>query len=53
MGKASYNINEKIKLNYEFAVDQNYQEFNYSDFGANINLNNLGVILTILKKINI
>ena len=37
VGSASYNINDKIKLNYNFSVDQNYQELNYNEFGAKLN----------------
>ncbi len=37
VGSASYNINDKIKLNYNFSVDQNYQELNYNELGAKLN----------------
>ena len=37
VGSASYNINNKINLNYNFSIDQNYQELNYNEFGAKIN----------------
>ena len=33
VGTASYKFNDKITLNYDFAVDQNYNEFNYNDLG--------------------
>ena len=36
VGSASYKISEKIKLNYNFNVDQNYQEINYNEFGSSI-----------------
>ena len=27
-------FNNKFKLNYNFAIDQNYQDFNYSEVGT-------------------
>ena len=41
VGEASFNLNEKINFNYEFNVDQNYQDLNYSDFNANINFKDI------------
>ena len=34
VGEAKYNINNKIKLNYDFSLDQGYGEFNYNEIGA-------------------
>jgi LPS-assembly protein len=41
VGEASFNLNEKINFSYEFNVDQNYQDLNYSDFNANINFKDI------------
>ena len=43
VGSVSYNVNEKIKLNYNFSLDQNYQDLNYSELGANMNLGLLDI----------
>ena len=50
VGKVDYNVNEKINLNYEFAVDQNYQDLNYNDFGAKINFNNLDIDFNYIEE---
>ena len=36
MGSSTFNFNDKFNLTHQFAVDQNYQEFNYNDFGINL-----------------
>ena len=41
VGSASYQLNDKVNLKYDFAVDQNYREFNYNDFGASFDLNKI------------
>ena len=35
VGKATYNINNKLDINYNFSLDQNYKELNYNEIGAN------------------
>ena len=37
VGSANYSINNKIKLNYNFSVDQNYNDINYNELGATFN----------------
>ena len=37
VGSSNFKINEKLNIEYNFSVDQNYNDFNYNDFGANIN----------------
>ena len=37
VGSASYTLNKKIKLNYNFNIDQNYKEINYNELGTTIN----------------
>jgi len=39
VGNSNYKINNGIELNYNFALDQNYNELNYNEFGAKIDLN--------------
>ena len=36
VGSSSFNFNDKFNLTHQFAIDQNYQEFNYNDFGLNL-----------------
>ena len=33
------NFNTKLNFDYNFSLDHNYKDFNYNEFGANINLN--------------
>ena len=35
VGKASFNINNKLNLNYNFSVDQNYKDLNYNEISSN------------------
>ncbi len=37
VGSSTYKLNNKIDLNYNFSLDQNYKEFNYNEIGAVIN----------------
>ena len=39
VGSTSYGVNNKFNINYNFAVDQNYKQLNYNDFGANFDFN--------------
>ena len=50
MGSTSYNINEKIKLTHNFAIDQNYQELNYNDFGSSFAFNNFNVDFNYIEE---
>lgn len=34
VGNATLNINDKINLNYDFSIDQNYKDIPYSEIGA-------------------
>ena len=38
VGSASLNINNDINLNYNFALDQNYNDLNYNEVNATFNL---------------
>ena len=43
VGESHYVINDNLKFNFNFALDQNYQELNYSDFGTKMNFGNLDI----------
>ena len=37
VGSATVKLTNNFSLNYEFALDQNYQDLNFNEFGANMN----------------
>ena len=37
VGSANIKLSNNFSLNYEFALDQNYQDLNFNEFGANMN----------------
>ena len=39
VGEAKYNLNKQINLNYSFAIDQNYKNFNYNEISSDFNFN--------------
>ena len=50
VGEASFNINKNVTLNHQFAIDQNYEEFNYNDLNANINLENFNMDFNYIEE---
>ena len=38
VGSANLKLSDKIKLNYDFSLDQNYNNLNYNEIGTTINL---------------
>ena len=52
VGQSVYNINENFKINYEFALDQNYSELNYNEIGTNINYGIVDFNLDYLEERN-
>ncbi len=50
VGSASMKFNENFKLNYDFAIDQNYQDLNYGELGANVNFGPLKFDLNYLQE---
>ena len=41
VGSSSLKIGENLKLKYDFAIDQNYKEFNSNEFGAEFNISHV------------
>ena len=37
VGNADFKVNENLSINYNFALDQNYKDFNYNEIGTNLN----------------
>jgi LPS-assembly protein len=50
VGNSSLNLNDKIELNYDFLIDQNYKELNYSEVGAGLNLNPVKIDFSYLQE---
>ena len=53
VGFSKYEINNKFSLNYNFAVDQNYKEFNYNEIGAKTNFDKINFDINYLQEKNI
>ncbi len=50
MGAASYEITDKLNLSYNFAIDQNYEEFNYNEISAKTNFDKLNFNVSYLEE---
>ena len=50
VGSTSLKLNEKLNLNYNFALDQNYNDLNYNDIGAKINFGPSSVDFNYLQE---
>ena len=50
VAQADYSINDKISLNYQFALDQNYKDLNYNNIGTAINLDLIKVNFDYLEE---
>ena len=50
VGSTSYKLNDKITLNYDFALDQNYNETNLDDFGITFNADKMKFDFNYLKE---
>ena len=37
VGTSSYKFSDKMSINYNFAIDQNYNDINYNEFGTSFN----------------
>ena len=53
VGETEFKLNDKISLNYNFAVDQNYSDLNYNLIGSTMNFNNLNINFDYLQEKNI
>ena len=52
VGESSYNINNKLSLDYNFAIDQSYKTFNYNEIGGEITLDRAKFNLDYLQEKN-
>ena len=47
---SNYKINDQLEIKYNGAIDQNYKDVNYSDIGAQFNLNPIKVDFNYLEE---
>ena len=52
VGESSLKINNNIGFNYNFAIDQSYNEFNYSEIGADMNFGKTKFNVSYLEEKN-
>ena len=50
VGSAKYKLNNKIDLGYNFSIDQNYNDFNYNEFGSTLDFNSFKVDFNYLHE---
>ena len=50
VGSAKLSINNRMSLNYNFALDENYNDLNYNELGASFDINPLKVNFDYLKE---
>ena len=50
VGSTKYNLNERINLNYNFSIDQNYNQLNYNEIGSEINFDPFQLNFNYLKE---
>ncbi len=50
VGQSSLKVNENMKFNYNFALDQNYKKLNYNEIGTEISLNPIKFNLDYLEE---
>ena len=50
VGSANFKYNDKFNFDYKFALDQNYEDFNYNDFNTTINFNSVDLNFNYLKE---
>ena len=50
VGNSSLEFNDKLKLNYNFALGENYKDLNYNDFGANFTFDKIKFNINYLEE---
>ena len=50
VGQTVLKMNDKVKLDYNFALDQNYKNLNYNEIGANIDFNPIKFDVSYLQE---
>jgi len=49
-GSTVYKINNNVNLNYNFSLDQNYNEFNYNELGTSLDFNQFKIDFSYLEE---
>jgi len=52
VGEAKYNVTGKVNLNYNFAIDQSYKNFNYNEIGTDFTFDQAKFNLSFLQEKN-
>ena len=50
VGSTSYKLSDKTNLNYNFSIDQNYNQFNYNEIGTTVNVNPFNINFNYLQE---
>ena len=50
VGSANYKFNNKFSLNYNFALDQNYNDINYNEIGTEFNIGIIDINFNYLQE---
>jgi LPS-assembly protein len=50
VGASKFQINNKVDLNYNFSIDQNYNDINYNEIGTTLNLNPIKIDFNYLEE---
>ena len=50
VGSANLNLSNKFKINYNFALDQNYNDLNYNEIGSKINFGSVDFDFSYLQE---
>ena len=50
VGVSNYKINDSFKVNYNFSIDQNYEQINYNELGTTFNTDLIKVDFNYLKE---
>ena len=50
VGSVNYNLSNKFTLNYDFSIDHNYNDFNYNEIGASLDLDPIKINFDYLEE---
>ena len=50
VGSANLNLNDRISLNYKFALDQNYSDLNYNEIGSKFEFGSMNIDFGYLQE---
>tara|TARA_Y100000389_G_scaffold182216_1_gene198657 strand:+ start:2547 stop:4949 length:2403 start_codon:yes stop_codon:yes gene_type:complete len=50
VGHTDFKLNDNVNLNYSFSLDQNYNDFNYNEFGTSLNYNKINFDFNYLQE---